>query len=1017
MWKTTPVLQTAPGAHGYRLQFIDIDGVAQEGWGTLVELGNNTDAQTSLADVPYDIVLDRVFVHGHATKGQKRCIALNGRAQEVLNSYVSDCAHFALDSQAIAGFNGPGPFKIINNYLEASTENVMFGGADPRIPNLIPSDIEIKRNYFYKPLTWRNPVLATPSSGPALTSISGGGSLAAGTHYFTVVAVLSSGGDEALSAKSPETAVSVPTNGSTVTLRWSAVAKADSYRIYRGTSSGSQTRYMTTTGPVTSLAYTGANELTGTAPTQGRLWNVKNLLELKNAQRVAIDGNIFEHSWVASQKGYAILFKSINQNGSAPWAVVQDVSLTNNIIRHVAGAVDILGADYTYPSGRTARVLIRNNLVYDLSSTWGVSHFLLMTGAPEDVTLDHNTIHQDGMIVLADGAPIPGFTMTNNVAPHNAYGIFGSGYGFGNRAIAYYFPDSVIRRNAIGGANASVYPADNYYPDMTTFNAQFVNADASDFRLIANSIFNNAGTDGKNLGVDFAALDTAMQGSPADDSDTGGGGGGGGAVPVGGTPAALPGTVQAENFDNGGSDVAYHDATSGNSGGQYRTTDVDIETTADSGGGHDVGWVAAGEWLKYTVDVASAGTYDLEVRVASTGTGGTFHVEANGVNLTGPLTVPNTGGWQKWITVRKSGVALAAGEQMWRLVMDTNGSTGAVGNFNYLRVSAGSGGGLPYGGTAEALPGSLQFEDFDNGASGVAYSDTTAANIGGKYRTTGVDLGASTDSGAGYYVGWTSAGEWVNYTVNVAAAGLFDLDVRVASGGAGGTFHIEVNGVDKTGRMTVPNTGGWQTWTNVRKTGVSLNAGLQTWRLVMDSNGSTGAVGNFNYVRVTSQSTSTPYGGTARTLPGRIEVEDFDEGGSGRAYLDASASNAGGQYRSTDVDIERTSDTSGGYNIGWTSAGEWLNYSVTVGTAGNYDVDVRVAAAGAGGTFHIEVNGVDRTGPIVVPTTGGWQNWVTVRKTGVALPAGPQVLRLVMDAAGGSSAVGNFNYLSVAGPR
>ena len=131
-WKTTPVLTTAPGAHNYRLQFLDIDGVAQEGWGTLVELGNNTSAQTTLDTVPYGIVFDRVYVHGHAMKGQKRCIALNGASLDVLNSFVSACAAVEIDAQAIAGFNGPGPFKISNNYLEASTENILFGGADPQ---------------------------------------------------------------------------------------------------------------------------------------------------------------------------------------------------------------------------------------------------------------------------------------------------------------------------------------------------------------------------------------------------------------------------------------------------------------------------------------------------------------------------------------------------------------------------------------------------------------------------------------------------------------------------------------------------------------------------------------------------------------------------------------------------------------------------------------------------------------------------------------------------------------------
>jgi hypothetical protein len=1011
IWKTTPVLQTAPSAHGYRLQFLNIDGVAQEGWGTLVELGNNSDTQTSLAAVPYDIVLDRVFVHGHPTKGQKRCIALNGRAQEVLNSYIAGCAHFEIDAQAIAGFNGPGPFRIINNYLEASTENVLFGGADPRIANLIPSDIEIKRNRFSKPLAWRNPILTPPSAAPGVTAIAAGGALAVGTHYFTVVAVLSSGGDDAQSAESPEAAVSVRSTGSAVTLTWPAVPKADSYRVYRGTSPGAQNRYLQTTGPVTSLVYTGRNEIAATPPAQGKRWNVKNLLELKNAQRVAIEGNIFEHSWAASQKGYAVLFTPRNQYGGAPWVAVRDITFSNNIIQHVAGAIDILGIDYEHPSQRTKRILIRNNLVYDVANTWGYEHFLLMTGAPEDVTVDHNTVYQQKIIVLADGAPIPRFILTNNVAPHNEYGIFGSGAGMGLGALATYFPDAIVRRNAIGGANPSLYPPDNFYPDMTTFNAQFVDVAASDYRLVPDSIFNNAGTDGKTLGVDFAQLSNALNGPAGSE----GGGGTGGPVPFSGIAAVLPGTIQAENFDVGAGGVAYRDLSSGNAGGQYRVTDVDIGLTTDTGGGYNVGWTSAGEWLKYTVNVASAGTYDLDVRVASSGTGGTFHVEIDAVDLTGRLTVPNTGGWQKWVTVRKSGVALAAGQHVLRLVMDTNGPTNAVGNFNYLRVSPRSG--TPYGGTATTLPGTLQTENFDEGGSGVAYADTTSGNTGGKYRSTAVDIGATADGGIGYHVGWTAATEWLNYTVNVIAPGSYDIDVRVASDGVGGAFHIEVNGVDKTGRLTVPDSGGWQTWTTVRKSGVSLSAGPQNWRLVMDTNGPTGAVGNFNYVRVTAQALSTSYGGTPAGLPGTIQAENFDEGGATRAYVDTSAGNAGGEYRSTDVDIERTSDTGGGYNVGWAGAGEWLNYSVTVAAAGTYDIAVRVASAGSGGTFHIEVNGVDKTGPMAVPNTGGWQMWTTVRKLGVSLAAGPQLVRIVMDTMGATSAVGNINYITVAGPR
>jgi hypothetical protein len=161
------------------------------------------------------------------------------------------------------------------------------------------------------------------------------------------------------------------------------------------------------------------------------------------------------------------------------------------------------------------------------------------------------------------------------------------------------------------------------------------------------------------------------------------------ATPYGGTAAAVPGTIQAENFDEGGSGVAYSDTSAGNSGGKYRSTDVDIEVTSDTGGGYNVGWVSAGEWLQYTVNVARAGTYTLEARVASAGAGGLFHVEVNGVNVSGSMTVTNTGSWQTWQTVTKT-VTLSAGTQRLRLSFDSVGSSGGIGNFNYLRLTEAS---------------------------------------------------------------------------------------------------------------------------------------------------------------------------------------------------------------------------------------------------------------------------------------------------------------------------------------
>ncbi|MDO8586544.1 MAG: DUF5010 C-terminal domain-containing protein [Armatimonadota bacterium] len=146
---------------------------------------------------------------------------------------------------------------------------------------------------------------------------------------------------------------------------------------------------------------------------------------------------------------------------------------------------------------------------------------------------------------------------------------------------------------------------------------------------------------------------------------------------------ALPGTVQAENFDEGGEGIAYHDLSAGNLGGAYRTTDVDIETTGDTGGGYNVGWIDTGEWLEYTVNVASAGLYELKMRTASPNAGCSAHIEMNGLDVTGVRALPNTGAWQTYATTTFSNISLNAGEQILRVYID-----GGSFNFNYLDVVA-----------------------------------------------------------------------------------------------------------------------------------------------------------------------------------------------------------------------------------------------------------------------------------------------------------------------------------------
>lgn len=294
-------------------------------------------------------------------------------------------------------------------------------------------------------------------------------------------------------------------------------------------------------------------------------------------------------------------------------------------------------------------------------------------------------------------------------------------------------------------------------------------------------------------------------------------------TPYGGSATALPGTVQAEQFDLGADGVAYHDADPINSGGAFRSTGVDIEATA--GGGYNVGWVAAGEWLAYSVDIPSAGTYTAQFRVASYGAGGRFHLDANGVNVTGPLTVPDTGWWQSW-TVVSAPVTLRAGAQVLRLVMDSV-SGGAVGNFDWFAIAS-------VGAAGTSLPGRLAATGFDAGGEGTAYHDDSAGNAGGALRSTDVDIEACAEGG--YNVGWIGAGEWLRYTVRVAASGSYAVTLRVASPEGGGSLRVLADQAAVTGPVPVPRTGGWQAWTDVTVP-VSLTAGTQTLRVVFDTGG------------------------------------------------------------------------------------------------------------------------------------------------------------------------------------
>jgi hypothetical protein len=386
-----PALRTAPGTRGWRLELLEFQANSK-GQGDIITLGDGSSEQRDLAQVPSDIVLDRCYIHGDAEEGQKRCVALNSARTTIQNSHISDCKAVGQDSQAIAGWNGPGPFTIANNYLEAAGENVLFGGADPAIPNLVPADIRITGNLIARPVEWRN-----------------------------------------------------------------------------------------------------------------QRWQVKNLLELKNARRVTIDRNTLQHNWLQAQTGPAILFTVRNQDGRCPWCQVEDVVFEYNTVRHVAAGLVILGRDDRHPSQQTRNITIRHNFFLRIDNErWGGNgYFLLINGAPRDIVIDHNTILQDRAygIAMIEGPPVLGFVFTNNITRHNEYGIIGANHAPGHDTISAYLPGSRVTGNAIADGRSSAYPGGNRFPSTAELMREFVSPESDDFRLTPKSGLRSAGLDGMDLGA------------------------------------------------------------------------------------------------------------------------------------------------------------------------------------------------------------------------------------------------------------------------------------------------------------------------------------------------------------------------------------------------------------------------------------------------------------------------------------------------------------------------------------
>ena len=156
-----------------------------------------------------------------------------------------------------------------------------------------------------------------------------------------------------------------------------------------------------------------------------------------------------------------------------------------------------------------------------------------------------------------------------------------------------------------------------------------------------------------------------------------------------GKPAAIPGVVQAEDFDEGGQGIAYHDTDSVDTGNEkrrprYRLEAVDVDDCSDVGGGLNIGGIYSGEWLTYTVDIQDAGEYIVSVRFASP-EGGLVRFEGTDHDPICEISLAATG-WNNWNTAASQPVYLDAGRQVIRVVF-AEPKTGCVCNLNWFGLN------------------------------------------------------------------------------------------------------------------------------------------------------------------------------------------------------------------------------------------------------------------------------------------------------------------------------------------
>jgi hypothetical protein len=374
--------------------------------------------EDTLPKIPHHIIVEQCLVTITDQSTVKRGISVNAQYATVRDCYLDNLKRANAEGQGIQGHNTNGPICIVNNYIEASGIDILFGGAPVYVDQVVPSDIEIRRNFITKRLAWRG------------------------------------------------------------------------------------------------------------------VFTAKNLIEFKAGRRASVQNNSIKYSWLDAQTGYGLLFTPTIEGGGPAgihpetFNTVRNIEYRYNHLKSTASGMQIYGSGATFLiQQRITDLLFRHNLWEDLNgAAWGIntpSHFVfLVTGRPERVFLEHNTIsgrlHTGTLLDDDDNLVLDGWRFENNALKDTGFGIRSGITSDGLPTLEGLFTNTRFRNNLVAAANPLNYPnaatpsavnntyGVNYYP--ADFDAQFVNAPGGDFHVAPGSPGKAGASDGSDVGADLPTL-------------------------------------------------------------------------------------------------------------------------------------------------------------------------------------------------------------------------------------------------------------------------------------------------------------------------------------------------------------------------------------------------------------------------------------------------------------------------------------------------------------------------------